>query len=231
MQHARWIQKVSIFQLLLSLALAAPVAQGVPSFARQTGMACEACHTVFPELTHFGRMFKVNGYTLDNLKQVRDIGRDQAGNVVASDATPARGDGSDLGHLAQFALPDVQDAHARSQASTVGFPQQLSLFYAGKVAPHVGAMIQLTYADDSGGIGIDNTDLRYANNIVLEHEQSLIYGVSLNNNPTVRIYGIVRRRGAFLMRAAMRSCRRWLGLRSTARWHRASRGSPPTSVE
>jgi hypothetical protein len=24
---------------------------GVPSFARQTGMTCAACHTVFPELT------------------------------------------------------------------------------------------------------------------------------------------------------------------------------------
>ena len=59
--------------LLSAFALWAPAAHAVPSFARQTGMACEACHTVFPELTHFGRMFKANGYTLDNLKQVRDI--------------------------------------------------------------------------------------------------------------------------------------------------------------
>ena len=54
--------------LVLLGALLAPCAQAVPSFARQTGMACEACHTVFPELTHFGRMFKANGYTLDNLQ-------------------------------------------------------------------------------------------------------------------------------------------------------------------
>src|SRR5271168_4675421 len=52
---------------------AAPTALAVPSFARQTGMACEACHTVFPELTHFGRVFKANGYTLTNTKQVRDV--------------------------------------------------------------------------------------------------------------------------------------------------------------
>jgi len=57
---------------LASLA-AAPPAQAVPSFARQTGMACEACHTVFPELTHFGRVFKANGYTLTNQKQVQDV--------------------------------------------------------------------------------------------------------------------------------------------------------------
>ncbi|MBS0387629.1 MAG: hypothetical protein JSR15_04040, partial [Proteobacteria bacterium] len=35
---------------VLATALVAPAAQAVPSFARQTGMACEACHTVFPEL-------------------------------------------------------------------------------------------------------------------------------------------------------------------------------------
>ena len=55
------------------LLLAAPAAFAVPSFARQTGMACEACHTVWPELTHFGRVFKANGYILDNLKQVRGV--------------------------------------------------------------------------------------------------------------------------------------------------------------
>src|ERR1700732_5579458 len=73
MQQALWLRRAWMLQLLLGLGLAAPMAHAVPSFARQTGMACEACHTVFPELTHFGRMFKANGYTLDNLKQVRGI--------------------------------------------------------------------------------------------------------------------------------------------------------------
>src|SRR5450631_4930876 len=54
------------------VALASP-ALAVPSFARQTGMACAACHTVFPELTPFGREFKLNGYVLDNIKQVTGI--------------------------------------------------------------------------------------------------------------------------------------------------------------
>jgi hypothetical protein len=56
----------------LCVALAAP-SRAVPSFARQTGMACAACHTVFPELTPFGREFKLNGYVLDNIKQVTGI--------------------------------------------------------------------------------------------------------------------------------------------------------------
>ncbi len=57
----------------LALALLSTSAQAVPSFARQTGMACEACHTVWPELTHFGRVFKANGYILDNLKKVLGV--------------------------------------------------------------------------------------------------------------------------------------------------------------
>src|SRR5205823_12175110 len=42
------------------------------------------------------------------------------------------------------------------------------------------------YANDSGTISIDNTDLRFANMMILPSEQSLVYGVSLNNNPTVQ---------------------------------------------
>ena len=73
---------------LLAVVLVAPAAQAVPSFARQTGMACEACHTVFPELTHFGRMFKANAYTLDNLKQVRGVSCDQGGDALPGGLPP-----------------------------------------------------------------------------------------------------------------------------------------------
>ena len=36
----------------------------LPSFARQTGLGCGTCHTEFPQLTPFGRRFKILGYTL-----------------------------------------------------------------------------------------------------------------------------------------------------------------------
>ena len=85
------------------------------------------------------------------------------------------------------ALPDLSaSTPGVAENGTVGFPQQLSLFYAGKIAPNFGAMIQLTYANDSGTIGIDNTDLRFADAAVLPDKSSLTYGVSLNNNPTVQ---------------------------------------------
>ena len=60
--------------ILGALGLAAAVAFGladfstpakaVPSFARQTGQPCATCHTNFPELTPYGRRFKLMGYTI-----------------------------------------------------------------------------------------------------------------------------------------------------------------------
>ncbi len=47
-------------------------------------------------------------------------------------------------------------------------------------------MIQLTYANDGGTIGIDNTDLRFADEMLLPNNGTLTYGLSLNNNPTVQ---------------------------------------------
>src|SRR5262249_10887550 len=149
--------------------------------------ACEACHTVFPELTHFGRSFKANGYALDNLKQVQGINGKKEELLELSQTPP-------LSIMLQASytslaktLPDASSPALTglAQSGTVALPQQLSVFYAGKIAPHVGAFVQLTYGNDSGTIGIDNTDLRFANLMVLPDEQTLVYGLSVNNNPTV----------------------------------------------
>src|SRR5579862_7138469 len=170
------------------LVTAAPRAHAVPSFARQTGMACEACHTVFPELTHFGRVFKANGYTLTNLKQVRDVSGKKEELLELSQMPP-------LSIMAQISytqmktsVPDLAAVGAPgvAQNGTAGFPQQLSIFYAGKIAPNFGAYFQLTYANDSGTIGIDNSDLRFADTTLLPDKRPLTYGLSLNNNPTVQ---------------------------------------------
>ncbi|HYB65526.1 MAG TPA: hypothetical protein VEC59_09745 [Steroidobacteraceae bacterium] len=171
-----------------ALAGAAPAALAVPSFARQTGMACEACHTVFPELTHFGRVFKANGYILSNVKQVQDVTGKKEELLSLAQTVP-------LSIMAQVSysqmktgVPDLAAAGAPgvAQNGTAGFPQQLSLFYAGKIAPNFGAFFQITYANDSGTIGIDNTDLRFADTTLLADNSPLTYGLSLNNNPTVQ---------------------------------------------
>lgn len=63
-------------------------AEAVPSFARQTGLACETCHTVFPELTPFGRLFKMNGFTISNIKQVTATTPQQSPTLALSEISP-----------------------------------------------------------------------------------------------------------------------------------------------
>ena len=50
--------------MLFALFGAIDPAQAVPSYARQTGQECIACHVSFPELTPYGRYFKLTGYTI-----------------------------------------------------------------------------------------------------------------------------------------------------------------------
>src|SRR5271165_2662928 len=51
------------------IGLSAP-AQAIPLFARQTGHECQACHISFPELTAYGREFKLNGYTFGTAQPI-----------------------------------------------------------------------------------------------------------------------------------------------------------------
>ena len=181
------------FQLAAAVAamiLLAPAAQAVPSFARQTGMACAACHTVFPELTHFGRVFKANGYVLDNLQQVREPNSARQ-QLLSLSRTPTFSIMTQISYTQlNKRLPDGSTGNPAApgvtESGTAGFPQQLSLFYAGKIAPHMGVFSQITYGNDSGTIGIDNTDIRFAKLVVLPGKHTLTYGLSLNNNPTVQ---------------------------------------------
>ena len=145
-------------------------AEAVPSFARQTGMACTACHTVFPELTEFGRSFKINGYTLTGIKQVAAKKSPNAGGLQFDQIPPLS------------AMLQTSATHAKSQqpSSDISLPDELSFFFAGEVSPHLGSFIQLTMEQGSG-FSLDNTDIRYAN----QHGK-VTYGVTLNNNPSVQ---------------------------------------------
>ncbi|MEO8909645.1 MAG: cytochrome C [Gemmatimonadaceae bacterium] len=72
-----------------------------------------------------------------------------------------------------------------TQNGTTSFPQQLSLFVAGEITPHIGMFTQFTYAAADGAIGIDNIDLRWAKHTTLA-KNDVIVGLTINNNPTVQ---------------------------------------------
>jgi len=174
---------------VVAASLASP-GWAVPSFARQTGMACAACHTVFPELTPFGREFKLNGYVLDNIKQVTGIDTSDRQTLALNSLPP-------ISLMAQIsythtsaALPDSAISGALAKDGNLLFPQQVSLFYAGKIADGLGAFIQLTYDGVGDSFGFDNTDIRYAHHLSFggsnDNSHSVIVGLTLNNSPTVQ---------------------------------------------
>jgi len=181
--------KLSLAVAALIFALGMSVARpshAVPSYARQTGMACQACHTVFPELTPFGRTFKLNAYQIDNLPQVQGITASKDYELLLNQVPP-------LSMMFQASytrtskpLPDSTVPGVNAQDGQVLFPQQASLFYAGRIAPGLGAFIQITYDSASGNVHWDNTEVRYAKQMSFAAANSLTWGLTLNNNPTVQ---------------------------------------------
>ena len=98
MQIKTWRSRMAALALGLAavLVILAPLeAQALPSFARQTGQNCVACHAggQFPELTPFGRMFKLTGYTIGErtvpLSVMGVAGVSSVANTSKSDAPDA----------------------------------------------------------------------------------------------------------------------------------------------
>lgn len=174
-----WYSKLVAMALCLPVigALFAPFnVQALPSFARQTGQNCVACHAggQFPELTPYGRMFKLTGYTIgERTNPLSVMGVAGVSNV----ADRSKSDAPDA---------DFQKNFAPILASS-------SLFIAGKVTNNIGAFVQTTYdryavsnpdGSFSGHSKADNMDFRYAEHLV-DGRREWIYGVSVNNNPSI----------------------------------------------
>jgi len=150
---------------VLCIVGAGPV-QALPSYARQTGQQCAACHNGFPELTPYGRQFKLNGYTWT-------------------------GGTSNLPPIAAMAIPtftNVRKGVDGGLAPGFGFNNDFaftgSLFYGGKIFDGLGSFAQVTYDNVPNRIHWDNIDLRYATPSELFGSEA-VFGVSANNNPTV----------------------------------------------
>jgi hypothetical protein len=168
-------------EALMALALLLAVlwpgrAQAIPAFNRQTGQNCVACHAggQFPELTPYGRLFKLTGYTLGQ----RAV--PVSAMIVAS-----------LSKVANTSLS--ADPSADFQKNDQVVLDTASLLLGGKVSDRIGAFVQVTYdpyaSQDANGsfhghTHADNIDIRYADRFI-DEQQDLIFGFSLNNNPSV----------------------------------------------
>jgi hypothetical protein len=169
--------------LAAALTLGSASALAVPAFARQTGMACSQCHTVFPELTPMGRNFKAGGYTQTMTKQISEGDGEEKRLSLEFPANVPLGVMAIAG-FTHTAVAQVGPDGTAAKNDDLSLPQQFSLFYAGKIAPKLGAFIQLTYDAPSDHLGFDNTDIRFAHTTSLAGSP-LILGATLNNGPTV----------------------------------------------
>jgi hypothetical protein len=165
--------------------LTAP-AHAVPVFARQTGHNCQACHISYPELTAYGREFKLNGYTFGTAQPIPLAFAVMAGSTSVSRNGMTVPDGVTVGGTT---VDEVCDPCNKMQIG------QASLFSGGRISDNLGAFIQWTWVGvaagaDGGGThsGMDNTELRWVGRYTPEGagEPELVYGLNINNNLTMQ---------------------------------------------
>ena len=145
-------------------------ADAVPAFTEQTGQACAACHVggFGPQLTEFGREFKLSGYTL---RASREFTLPLSAMAVASfDHTQK--------NQADIPAPDFS---TNNNAAI----DQISAFLAGGDGSHFGGFAQFTYEGVHRSFAWDNLDLRATTRATVLGSDALL-GLSLNNSPTVQ---------------------------------------------
>jgi len=172
MRHFRWPGIRYLFCVLVATTVFPRVADAIPSFARQTGLECSACHNAYPQLNEFGRNFKLQGYTL----QSGDPEYYERLSVMLQPSFTQTRKGQSGGAAPHF---DPNNNFALTQGS---------VFYGGRVADsyeNLGAFVQATYDGVGRDTSWDLTDFRWADTASLAGKP-LIWGFDLNNTPTVQ---------------------------------------------
>jgi hypothetical protein len=145
---------------------AIPPANALPSFARQTGQPCGTCHTDYPGLTPYGRLFKLGGYTAGGGKYRSTLfpSKNDSTNALAAYAKKSGSEmptkaPSDTSQDNPYAPPISMMAivgftHTQADQDPTGSPYHsndnvvvapVSFFYGGAITDHIGAFAQVTY--------------------------------------------------------------------------------------
>lgn len=152
---------------IAAMVLSTQSAQAVPAFADQTGQPCSSCHIggFGPQLTPFGREFKILGYTA----------RTQEGTIPISAMAIAS-------YLHTAADQPPAPHYAPNDNTSL---DQISLFAAGGINANLGGFSQFTYDGVARAFAWDNLDLRVIDQLTIA-KTDVVVGLSLNNNPTVQ---------------------------------------------
>jgi hypothetical protein len=151
--------------------LSPSLAHAVPAFADQTGQPCTACHigAFGPQLTAFGRAFKIGGYTQTGGDSTTPIPLSVM--LLGSYSNSTKGQGS----------PAANNYGANGNFAM----DQISVFLAGRINDYAGGMVQGTFDGIASTFHLDNTDLRLSKPFSIGNAE-LRAGLDVNNGPTVQ---------------------------------------------
>lgn len=133
---------LSLAGVLAAVAFA-PEASAVPAFARQTGMACNACHfQTYPALNSFGRAFKTSGFTLmgAQTKVEGEHGLSIPSTLNAAVYTQLRYSKTNGGSFVAGLSPNM------SNNGRWDFPDEMALFLGGRVSENIGFITEVGIA-------------------------------------------------------------------------------------
>lgn len=163
---------------VITMILPLDISYALPSFARQTGMSCWDCHTIWPELTPMGRVFKLGGYTQSINPDAWESSMPPLAIGAVVSFSTQKGDGSMTNGAAPF-----DNAHAGTDK--FDFPSEFNIFYGGRIYGPIGAFIQGTYDGVGDSILLDMIDLRVVVKDLAVADKPLQLGFTVNNRPTV----------------------------------------------
>jgi len=126
---------VSLPLLLLASLHASEATRAVPAFARQTGLACSACHVQhFPTLNALGRRFKLDGFTLMGAQEKVEGARlSFPASLNASMYMKLR---------AQKTNGTDPDDVRTTNSWELQFPDEFVLLLGGRVSEHIGFVLE-----------------------------------------------------------------------------------------
>lgn len=124
---------------VMAAAAFAPEASALPAFARQTGMACSACHAQhFPVLNGFGRAFKAAGYTMMGAQEkVEGEHLSIPATLNAAILAKVRYQQS---NGPKTVVPTI--AGNTPNDGMLQFGDEFSLFFGGRVAENIGFLFE-----------------------------------------------------------------------------------------
>lgn len=136
----RFFQAAAVLLFLAVLLYLPREASAAPTFARQTGMACNTCHFQhFPTLNAFGRAFKSGGYTMIGGQSMVE------GDMLSLPSTL----NASLIAKVRYQHTNGADNNSGTNKGELQFPDEASLLIGGRAGEHIGFLLEAQINDNA----------------------------------------------------------------------------------